>query len=368
MNLEKQKKFLISFAFYALIAIGVILAVMYLLPPLMPFVIGLLIALVLRRPSLFISKKLHIHEKITSIVLAIALYALAISLLTFLGLQIASVLGDVLPTLPDVAKKHIIPSINKAVIFLKEFLVKFDVADIVQIDSWFSELSSSIISMITSFSTSAVKIVSGLAAETPNFILKVVLTVISTFYFSIDYTRIMDFIFKILPKKAQEWITALRQKGLHSLGIFIRSYILVFIMTFCELSLGFFILKLPYPALIGLVVAVIDILPVLGTGLVLLPWSLIEIILGNYFLGVGLLLLYIIITVIRNVVEPKLVGEQIGLYPLLTLISMFLGLQLLGLIGLFLFPVTLSIGSQFYREAVSAKKEKSPPEPEPSEK
>lgn len=350
MDIEKQKKFLISFAFYAILALGVILVLWKILPPLMPFVIGFAVSLLLRRPSVWLKEKLKLPAKLSSILLTVAVYALVISLLFFVGSQVFLAVSSVIPQLPDFVTKQFIPAVSRTVEFLKELLNQFDIAAAEQIDEWFKELSSSIISIITSFSTSAVKWVSGVAAAMPGIILKIVLTVISTFYFSVDFERIMNFLKGLLPKKAQNSIIALKEKGIHSLKIFARSYILVFVMTFCELSLGFLILRIPYPALLGIIVAIVDILPVLGTGLILLPWGVTCLVIGNIFLGVGLLLLYVIITIIRNIVEPKLVGEQIGLHPLLTLISMFLGLQLFGLLGLFLFPVTLSIVTQFWND------------------
>ena len=99
-------------------------------------------------------------------------------------------------------------------------------------------------------------------------------------------------------------------------------------------------------------VAVVDLMPILGIGLVLLPWALVVGVMGNMFLAIGMLALYLVITAIRNVVEPKLVGRKIGLHPLATLISMFVGLQLFGIIGMFLFPLSLSLLVQFKRDGI----------------
>lgn len=350
MNLEKQKKFLISFTFYGILIACVYLIFRFLLPPMTPFLIGIIVAWLLRRPTLFLAERLHIHKKLSKIpalLLTAAFYIFVIGVLFFVGLQVGSVLGDLLPRLPDIVVNQILPRINRSVEVIKEFLAQFDIAAAEQVDNWFSDLSSEIISLITSFSTSAVKFVSGVATAMPSLILKIVLTVISTFYFALDFERIVAFLRSLLPQKALTMLHTLKVKGQKSFGIFIRSYILVFLLTFAELSLGFIVLRIQYPVLLGLIVAIVDILPVLGTGLVLLPWAVVNLIIGNYFLGIGLLVLYIAITVVRNIVEPKLVGTQIGLHPLATLISMFVGLQLFGLIGLFGFPVTLSILIQF---------------------
>ncbi|MBQ4354158.1 MAG: sporulation integral membrane protein YtvI [Clostridia bacterium] len=361
MNLDKQLKFLISIAYYGILIAGVYLFIRFLVPPLTPFLLGFAVAWLLRRPAMFLADKLHIPKKlrkVPSLLLTVAFYILVIGIFFFLGAQIGSVLGEFLPRLPDLVKNQILPLINRSVEIVREFLAQYDIAAAEQIDTWFRDLSSEIVAIITSFSTSAVKFISSIAAGMPSLILKIVLTVISTFYFSLDFDRITAFLRSLLPQKGQEMLHSLKEKAHKSLGVFIRSYILVFLMTCAELSLGFYILKIPYALLLGIVVAVVDILPVLGTGLVLLPWSLVCLIIGNYFLGIGILLLYIIITVIRNIVEPKLVGNQIGLHPLATLISMFVGLQLFGLLGLFLFPVTLSILVQFKDDMGRAYKHK----------
>ena len=180
-------------------------------------------------------------------------------------------------------------------------------------------------------------------------ILRIVLTVISTFFISMDFDRIVCFLKRLLPEKA---IGPIREKLFQSLKIFLRSYCLIFLITFSELSAGLFILRIPYAVWIGLLVAVVDIMPVLGTGLVLLPWAVIAAFMGNFPLAAGMVLLYILMTAVRNIVEPRLVGCQIGLHPLATLISMFVGMQLFGIIGLFVLPVALSLAVQFLRDGV----------------
>ena len=90
-------------------------------------------------------------------------------------------------------------------------------------------------------------------------------------------------------------------------------------------------------------IAVFDILPILGTGGILLPWAAVLFVMGNKPLAAGILILYVIITVIRNIVEPKIVGKQIGLHPLVTLMAMFLGLKTFGIIGMIVLPVSLAV-------------------------
>lgn len=175
---------------------------------------------------------------------------------------------------------------------------------------------------------------------------------ISTFFFSMDFDRIVRFLKNCLPEKVEKALGPIKEKTVRSLKMFVLSYFVIFLMTFADFSIGFLILRIPYAILIGLLVVVMDIMPVPGTGLVLLPWAVIAAFMKKFTLAIGIALLYIIITVIRNTVEPKLVGKQIGLHPLATLISMFLGMQLFGIVGLFAFPVLLSLLVQLRRDSI----------------
>ena len=114
-------------------------------------------------------------------------------------------------------------------------------------------------------------------------------------------------------------------------------------LTFVELSIGLTIIHVPNSVIIALLIAIFDILPVLGTGGIMIPWVVISAFSGDYPLALGLLIVYVVITIIRNILEPKIVGSQIGLHPVITLCSMFIGVQLFGVIGLFGFPIGLSL-------------------------
>ncbi|MDF2611951.1 MAG: putative rane protein, partial [Lachnospiraceae bacterium] len=122
-------------------------------------------------------------------------------------------------------------------------------------------------------------------------------------------------------------ILKLKDNGIGTLGKFIKAYAAIISITFLELSAGFWILGIPNALLFGGLIAIIDVMPILGTGAVLLPWSIIAFILGNTKVGIGMLVIYIVITVVRQSIEPKIVGQQIGLHPIVTLILMFVGAQ-----------------------------------------
>ena len=167
--------------------------------------------------------------------------------------------------------------------------------------------------------------------------------VVASFYMTADYDKNLEIARKYLPEKAKRVIRDVRKYGWNTLKAYLKSYFLLFLLTFAELTVGLLFLRIPYAVFIALGIAVFDILPVLGTGGILLPWTVVMLVLGDYPMAVGILLLYIVITVVRNSLEPKIVGKQVGLHPLITLIAMFVGLQLGGLPGLIAAPMSIVI-------------------------
>jgi predicted PurR-regulated permease PerM len=128
-----------------------------------------------------------------------------------------------------------------------------------------------------------------------------------------------------------------------TLWSYIRSYAIILTITFGEIFLGLSIIGINNAAGIAVAIAIFDILPVVGSGLVLLPWTIITLISGNLVQGIGLGVLYVVVIVVRQIMEPKIVGDRVGLHPLVTLLSMVLGTYLFGGIGLLGLPITVAL-------------------------
>ena len=126
-----------------------------------------------------------------------------------------------------------------------------------------------------------------------------------------------------------------------------KAYGLIILITFSELVLGLFLLKLigiyngGYIFIFALITAIIDIVPILGTGTVLIPWALYCLLDGKISLAIGIFVMYVCITVIRQIIEPKLVSNQLGIPPFATIIAMYVGTQIFGVLGIFILPITL---------------------------
>jgi sporulation integral membrane protein YtvI len=169
------------------------------------------------------------------------------------------------------------------------------------------------------------------------------ITMIATFFMTADFNKIRAFIKKQIPEKYKKLVGGAWSSFWITLAKMVQSYMIIMSITYVELTIGLALLRVDFPYVVAAMIAIVDILPIVGTGTILVPWSILSMIAGNLWFGLGILLVYAVITIVRNIIEPKIVGSRIGLYPLVTLMAMFLGLKLLGLLGVFLFPLTLIV-------------------------
>ena len=177
----------------------------------------------------------------------------------------------------------------------------------------------------------------------PNAVFFTIILVTAAFYICADFNNINKFLALQLPKHIVDFIIEVK-KQLKSTGLkYIRAYVFMIIITFFQLLIGFTILEIDYSFTIALITAVLDVLPVIGVGTVLIPWSVILLISGDYYVGFGLLIIFCVVSLIRQFIEPKIIGVSLGLNPLVTLISMYIGYKIFGIAGLLIVPVFVII-------------------------
>lgn len=178
-----------------------------------------------------------------------------------------------------------------------------------------------------------------LISAMPSALLFVLVTVIAGFYFCVEPERVWDFLSAHLPRRPAEKIPSLRARAKALSFRYLRAYLLILFATFVQLFVGFLILRVRYAFLLSLLIAVVDFLPVLGVGTVLIPWAIVALLQKNFYLGFGLLILLAAVTVLRQILEPRLVGKSLGLHPLAALIAGYAGWRWFGFLGMALGPV-----------------------------
>ena len=341
-KVERKKKFIINVVFYALIAVLVWVGCKYLVSPMMPFIIAFLVAALIQVPvrKFKVSKK---QKKLLSIVFCAVFYGLLFLLAAWASLKLLDGVENLIRQVPHFYNTTIVPVFETISNYLEESMTSVHPSVANTIENSFEEMTNNLGSYVSGLSVKVVQIISGGISGVPGFVIKLVITVVATFFFVGDYDGIIAFFKKLLTPKQ----VALVEKG----QSYVKNVLFIYIRSYSFL----FLLKMPYPALLALCIAVFDILPVLGTGGVLLPWAAILFIMKEHGLAVGILILYLVILVVRNMVEPRIVGKQIGLHPLATLAALFLGLKLFGLVGLVAFPVALTVLVNFSREELMEK-------------
>jgi len=228
-----------------------------------------------------------------------------------------------------------------------------------------SNISTSLGGTVVNISKSVVSWVTNLTLKTPGLLLKLLITVIATIFLTADFPRIKAFVMRQLPVRICDLLHNARVQLGRTLWSYTRSYAMILAITFVEIGLGLSIIGVNNAFGIAILIALFDILPVVGSGIVLLPWTIFTLFSGNLPTGIGLAVLYVVVIVVRQIMEPKIVGDRVGLHPLVTLLSMVLGTYLFGGIGLLGLPITVALLHALNKQgAIHLYKLSDDPEPE----
>ena len=338
MDIQKKRDFLTNCAYWAVIIAGAYLALEYLLPVFMPCILGILLAWVV----VWISGKLRCRNKIFRICLSVLVYGVIGLLIAWLIVKGVDGIFGLVNWLPQFYELKLQPLVMLTYSWAVETLEHLDPALISALESVLESLLSGLKNLVSIISGFAVNLVSGLATGIPSLIFSLLTMIFSTIFVVADYEHISAFVGEHTPRKVKTILKKVRIYLTGTLFVVIRYYIMIMLLTFSELSILFSVFGIENPVLKAALIAVFDIMPILGTGGIMIPWAVISLVLGYTKLGIELFIIYGIVTVIRNYVEPKIVGSQLGLHPIITLVAMFVGLRLFGFWGLFGLPVGIS--------------------------
>ncbi len=343
MEIEKRRAFLINCAYFVVILVLGFLALRYAMPLLAPFIVGALIAWLVRIPAAFLAKRLGLGYKPLAGLCMLVFYGSIGGAIAVGGIKLLTWLRDIMGALPNLYYYQLQPMLFSIFDSIEGYFVHLDPEVIRVIEMLESQLISAVSGLVSDLSFGAVGSLSNLASSLPGLFIRCLLMIISSFFIVLDFDKLVGFCLRQLSDHGRDVAAQVKEYIVGTLFVCIRSYLLIMTITFVEMSIGLTILKIDHAYLIALITAIFDILPVLGTGGIMIPWAIITVLSGKYVLGLGLFVLYLVITIIRNIIEPKIVGGQLGLHPVVTLSSMFVGLQLFGGLGLFGFPIGLSL-------------------------
>ncbi len=364
---EKRKNALISLTYFAVFIVLYYLFMKYAFWMVAPFLISFVIAMALQRPIKFLSRKTFLNKKITSVVFVLLIVAVLIGVLVLAGYwigeefynfyqyiiakfgnyteiiaKIKDWIENILSHLPTALSDKAKVAIDNVTASILNLAEKSETA---AAEAQSSSSSTSIISML---STPISGILSR-AMQIPSILTALLIGIVSCFFMTSDYDNFVGKIKNAVSKEHEEKLVKTKHIMFDVLGKWIKSYALILFITFCEVALGLTILKWAglytggYIFVIALCTALLDILPVFGTGTVMIPWAVVSLFTHKIGFGIGLVVIYALITIIRQILEPKLVSANVDMHPVITLMCMYLGLQLFGFIGLIILPITVVI-------------------------
>lgn len=342
-RVERMRAFLIRVAYILVLAALIFGVLKYALPFFAPFVMAFIIAFALKPLINLIDKKTKLSRRLVAILTLTLLYAVLVFLVSLLGAKLIVYLGSWFSSLPAYYRSTVEPVLYSWGDTIDLYIRQLDPSLIQFFNTASDSLTSSLSRIVTSISSGAINIVSNIATKVPLFIVGLFLTIITSYFFVVDYYKITHFIAIQLSNKHRRLLFVVKDFVVNTLFRFARAYFMIICITFTEVFIGLLILRVEHAFSIALLIAVVDIVPILGTGTIVIPWALYSLFNSNFFLGIGLLVIYAVVAVVRQVIEPKIVGKQIGLYPLLTLVSMFIGARLFGFWGLFALPISLTV-------------------------
>lgn len=313
---------------------------------LLPFLLAWLLSLGITPLSERVAKRFRLPQKLCAVILL----TLALLLLVFLvGASVNRLLRELQSLLTRLLENGNFPenAVSGSFDYFEQltsgigFLSKIEAGErYAMFRERFNDIVTELIgNTLSALSAEVPRLAGRLISALPSVLLFTVVTVIAGFYFCMDRRRIESACLNLLPSRVRAHIPAWRERVRHFSWRYIRAYLLLLLLTFAQLFLGLTILRVEYAFLLAAIIAVVDILPVLGVGTVLVPWAVVELIQKDYRMGVGLLILYFVVTVLRQIIEPKLVGQSLGLHPLLALAAGYAGWKCFGVIGMALGPV-----------------------------
>lgn len=338
LTVEQQKSFIIKTAFYSALAVLGFFAVKLVTGPLLPFTLAVALTVMLQGVINRLAAKFNIKRKPLSVALVVVLFS-AVAVVSLLLLRaLYRQFAEFVTRLPEYTEiiTQVFERFSKSI---ANFFGEFPLSDGALGDIP-STAMTTVAERLTEWLTS---VAARLAAGIPAFLLALVVTVIACIYFAKDYVEIKSYLFDRLSSKAVKRLQYMKSTVLEKLVKLFKGYLIIISITFAELFLGLTLLGYNYALILAAVIALVDILPVLGSGTVLVPWAVVSALGGHTKSAVGLVILYAVITAVRNIAEPKIIGDKLGVHPILMLASVFVGAKLLGLGGVLIAPLALVV-------------------------
>lgn len=337
------KDTLIKNFIFILSIVGIWLLLKYLGSLFTPFIIAYLFSLLLYPIFNILNSKYKIHSSISGIICIFG-FLFIIYLLGFrIIYQLIQEAKSLNQNFPYYIESFTVTINNLIESFKYSF---FNVLGILP-----ESIKNSLMQIIYNFQYILIDFISSFVSEVsvesikniPNLLTTSIIAIISTYLFLTDKKNIEEFIRTQISKDTYSKVVIIKNTTGKAVIGYLKAQLIIMSIIMLVCFIGLMFVKVPYSFLIAFIIGIIDALPIFGSGAILWPWAVYNLITQNYYMAIALITIYIIIFILRQVVEPKVLGKQIGLHPLATLISVYVGFQVMGLVGLILAPIILVV-------------------------
>lgn len=341
------KKILMLVFSVILICLGFKLAIFY-----MPFLIAFALYLLIEPVIRFCMNKFNMKRKTSALLILIIVLAIIIGLLVWGTMTIISEASNLLSNLNEY--------VNIIYSFIQEKTSSFNFSKIQLSPELNGILNNSTENLLIHVSEIVKDFFTGLLnnlTSLPTVGFYIVITIMSLYFISTDKIYMIDQLEHHFPRS---WVKklALHVHGIaESLGAYLKAQAILILVSFIISLIGLYIYSLVgfnirYPLLVALGIGFIDALPILGSGTVMVPWAIIAACKGDLNLGIAILVLWLIMTVVRQIIEPKIVSGQLGIHPIFTLVAMYTGFKFCGVLGLFVGPIILIVLKNIFENRI----------------
>ena len=345
--MRREKAFLIKAAYWVAVLAVCWLLLRYALVWLLPFLLALGFAALMEPVITLGRRKLRLKRGFLAAVLTLSLLALVITLGAVLVGQLIRQATDLSERLP--AMLSALPVLADRI---SARLHSFCASCPAGLQQWVTQLldagEQTLSGALGSLSAAALRLLTGVVGALPQVMLFCATTALALFFTSAAYPQLTAFLRRQLPPSWLATARGVKASLIATIGKWVRAQCILILITFFQLLAGLLLIRQPYALLLSAVIAFIDALPVFGTGTVLLPWAVLCCLAGSFPKGIALTALYLVIWLVRSIMEPKLMAKSAGLPPLPALLAMYVGFCAMGVAGMILGPILLLLLKQLH--------------------
>lgn len=349
--MKKYLKALVNLIIALIIFLTVIIVMPKLLIFFLPFVAGWIIALIASPMVRFFEEKIKLKRKAGSVFVIVAVIGLVVLLFYLVGARLAEEIIRLVNSLPEMWE-GIEAEFNEIGDNFNIIYQKLPQNIQITLSNITEQIGSYVGSFIKELGTPTIAAVGNFAKQLPSIIINIIMSLLSAYFFVADRSGINAWFSSHMPEALQTRYQLVKKSLVRAVGGYFKAQLKIEIWMYILLVIGFTILQVDYALLIAIGIAFLDFLPFFGTGTIMVPWAIIKILSADYRMAIGLLVIWGVGQLARQVIQPKIVGDSVGVPPIPTLFLLYIGYKLSGVIGMIVaVPIGLIVYTM-YEEGV----------------